>query len=193
MFFCRLHCLSLLPDQPSVLPSENTRPKKKSQRRLGLFRRLCSERMRNAARKQSPFRQLEFFFDARVISPLPSAPELQDRARSLLRGLDAGVLTDHLRVEWNERMRTTVGRADFRSCLISLNPALQEFGPAEIDRTLRHELAHLLAHFRFGRRRIKPNGGEWGNGCFELGINGRVTGSTLPVVACWRARRAPVS
>src|SRR5256885_504092 len=142
------------------------------QRRLGLFRRLCSERMRNAARKQSPFRQLEFFFDARVISPLPSAPELQDRARSLLRGLDAGVLTDHVRVEWNERMRTTVGRADFRRCLISLNPALQEFGPAEIDRTLRHELAHLLAHFRFGRRRIQPHGREWRGARCELGIGG---------------------
>src|SRR2546429_2928936 len=181
MFFWRWDCLSPLPDQPSVFPSENTRPKKKSQRRLGLFRRLCSERMRNAARKQSPFRQLEFFFDARVISPLPSAPELQDRARSLLRGLDAGVLTDHVRVEWNERMRTTVGRADFRRCLISLNPALQEFGPAEIDRTLRHELAHLLAHFRFGRRRIQPHGREWrGAGC-GLGVGGGRAGPTLPL------------
>src|SRR5438067_8468172 len=157
MFCWRWACRPPLPDQPFASPSENTPPKKKFQGRLALFQRLCSERMRNAARKQSPFRQLEFFFDARVISPLPSAPELQDRARSLLRGLDAGVLTDHVRVEWNERMRTTVGRADFRRCLISLNPALQEFGPAEIDRTLRHELAHLLAHFRFGRRRLRPH------------------------------------
>jgi predicted SprT family Zn-dependent metalloprotease len=145
--------------------------------------------MRNAARKQSPFSQLEFFFDAPVISQLPSARELQDRARSLLRALDAGILTDRVRVEWNERMRTTVGRADFRRCLISLNPALQEFGPAEIDRTLRHELGHLLAHFCFGRRRIQPHGREWRDACRELGISGERAGHTLPLVGRSLSRR----
>jgi len=145
--------------------------------------------MRNAARKQSPFSQLEFFFDAPVISQLPSTRELQDRARSLLRRLNAGILTDRVRVEWNERMRTTVGRADFRHCLISLNPALQEFGPAEVDRTLRHELAHLLAHFRFGRRRIQPHGREWRNACCELGISGERAGHTLPLVGRSLSRR----
>src|SRR6266550_668582 len=93
--FCwRWGCRSPSPDQPSVFPSENTRPKRKFRRRLGLFQRLCSERMRNAARKQSPFRQLEFLFDASVISQLASAQELQDRARSLLRRLNAGILTN---------------------------------------------------------------------------------------------------
>ena len=138
--------------------------------------------MRNAARKQSPFRQLEFLFDASVISQLASAQELQDRAQALLRRLNAGILTNRVRVEWNERMRTTVGRADFRRCLISLNPALQEFGPAEIDRTLRHELAHLLAHFRFGKRRIEPHGREWRNACCDLGISGERAGHNLPLV-----------
>jgi len=138
--------------------------------------------MRKAARKQSPFRQLEFFFDEPIISQLPPARELQDRARSLLRALDAGILTDRVRVEWNERMRTTVGRADFRRCLVSLNPALQEFGAAEIDRTLRHELAHLLAHFRFGKRRIRPHGGEWRKACCDLGISGERAGHTLPLI-----------
>ena len=145
--------------------------------------------MRNAARKQSPFSQLEFLFDAPVIPQLPSARELQDRARALLRGLNADILTDRLRVEWNERMRTTVGRADFRRCLISLNPALREFGPAEIDRTLRHELAHLLAHLRFGKRRIRPHGREWQNACCELGISGERAGHTLPLVGRSLSRR----
>jgi len=113
---------------------------------------------------------------------LPSAQELQNRARSLLRRLNAGILTNRVQVEWNERMRTTVGRADFRRYLISLNPALQEFGPAEIDRTLRHELAHLLAHFRFGKRRIEPHGREWRNACCDLGISGERAGHTLPLV-----------
>jgi predicted SprT family Zn-dependent metalloprotease len=145
--------------------------------------------MRNAARKQSPFSQLELIFDAQVISRLPSARELQDRARSLLRGLNADVLTDRVRVEWNERMRTTVGRADLRHCLISLNPALREFGPVEIDRTLRHELAHLLAHFRFGRRRIHPHGREWRDACRELGIRGERAGHSLPLVGRSLSRR----
>jgi len=59
-------------------------------------------------------------------------------------------------VDWNDRMRTIVGRTDFQRCLILLNSALQKFGPAEIDRTLRHELAHLLAHSH-SRRRILPH------------------------------------
>jgi SprT-like family. len=36
---------------------------------------------------------------------------------------------------------TAAGRADYRQKVISLNPRLLEH-PAEIDRTLRHELAH---------------------------------------------------
>src|SRR5437773_5622263 len=189
MFCWRWACRPPLPDQPFASPSENTPPKKKFQRRLALFQRLCSERMRNAARKQSPFRQLEFLFDASVISQLASAQELQDRAEALLRRLNAGILTNRVRVEWNERMRTTVGRADFRRCLISLNPALQQFGPAEIDRTLRHELAHLLAYFRFGKRRIEPHGREWRNACCDLGISGERAGHTLPLVGRSLSRR----
>ena len=145
--------------------------------------------MRNAARKQSPFRQLEFFFDAPVISQLPSTRELQDRARSLLRRLNAGILTDRVRVEWNERMRTTVGRADFASCFISLNPALRKFGGAEIDRTLRHELAHLLAQFRFRKRRILPHGPEWQAACRDLGIANERACHKLPLAARALKRR----
>lgn len=139
--------------------------------------------MRDAARKQSPFRQLEFCFDTPEICSLPSARELKGRAASLLRALNAESLGARVRVEWNGRMRTTVGRADFRRCLISLNPALQQFGAAEIDRTLRHELAHLLAQFRScKRRRILPHGREWRNACRDLGIAGERAGHTLPLI-----------
>jgi SprT protein len=138
--------------------------------------------MRSAERKQSPFKQLEFCFDAADVFSLPSARDLQDLAASLLRGLGAEKLAARLRVEWNWRMRTTVGRADSRLSLISLNPALQKFGAAEIDRTLRHELAHLLAQFRFCKRRILPHGREWGKACCELGISGERAGHALPLV-----------
>src|SRR5207249_5848417 len=128
------------------------------------------------------FMQVEFCIDGREIFSLPSARELKDRATSLLRALNAEGLAARLRVEWNGRMRTTVGRADFRRCLISLNPALREFGAAEIDRTLRHELAHLLAQFRCYKRRIQPHGREWRKACCDLGISGERAGHTLPLV-----------
>jgi len=144
--------------------------------------------MRNAAREKSPFRQLEFLFETPVVFPLPSAAALQERAVSLLLGLRAEKLATRLRVDWNDRMRTTVGRADFERCLILLNPALQKFGDAEIDRTLRHELAHLLAHFR-SRRRIPPHGPQWQKACCDLGIPGERAGHTLPLIGRALRRR----
>ncbi len=144
--------------------------------------------MRNAAREKSPFRQLEFCFEASVVFPLPSATALQERAVSLLLGLRAENLAARLRVDWNDRMRTTVGRADFERCLILLNPALQKFGAAEIDRTLRHELAHLLAHFR-SRRQIPPHGPQWQKACCDLGIPGERAGHTLPLIGRALCRR----
>src|SRR6266852_7525405 len=83
--------------------------------------------------------------------------DLESKARNLLRELGAAKLAREIRVEWNPRLKTAAGRADFREKLISLNPRLSDHGVRaglavdEIDRTLRHELAHLLAQFRAGR------------------------------------------
>ena len=96
-------------------------------------------------------------------------PDLEQQARDLLRSLDAHRIAHELRVEWNSLLKTSAGRADYRHKLISLNPRLFEH-PAEIDRTLRHELAHLLAQFRAGRRRVLPHGEEWQQACRDLGI-----------------------
>src|ERR1700687_2873461 len=156
--------------------------------------------------------------------------DLESKARQLLRQLGAAKLAREIRVEWNPRLRTCAGRADFREKLISLNPVLldvraglwasrtdmretggkldclkQSSTPSapdgheqldcfkqssltnvanpvgkrsdqhawlidEIERTLRHELAHLLAQFRVGRRRIAPHGAEWRRACRDLGI-----------------------
>jgi len=89
----------------------------------------------------------------------------------------------------NPRLRTAAGRADFRSKLVSLNPRLREHGEAEIDRTLRHELAHLVAHLRAGRRRISPHGPEWRQACCDLGIGDERRCHTLPFPTRPRARR----
>ena len=100
-------------------------------------------------------------------------------ARELLRSLGAKRIATELRVEWNSRLKTAAGRADYRQKLISLNPRLVEH-PAEIDRTLRHELAHILAQFRARRRRISPHGSEWQQACRDLGIAGEKRCHTLP-------------
>jgi predicted SprT family Zn-dependent metalloprotease len=108
--------------------------------------------------------------------------DLPKTARDLLRANGAGRIADNLRVEWNPRLKTAAGRADYREKLISLNLRLIEH-PAEIDRTLRHELAHILAQFRNGRRRIQPHGDEWQKACVDLGIADEKRCHTLPFPA----------
>ena len=104
---------------------------------------------------------------------------LLQTARQLLCSLGAKRIATELRVEWNSRLKTTAGRVDYREKLISLNPRLNEH-PEEIDLTLRHELAHILAQFRAGRRRISPHGTEWKQACRDLGIAGEKRCHTLP-------------
>jgi SprT protein len=115
--------------------------------------------------------------------------DLETRARQLLRSLGAIRIATEIRIEWNARLKTTAGRADYRLKLISLNPQLAEF-PDEIDRTLRHELAHILAQFREkSRRRISPHGPEWQNACRDLGIADEKRCHTLPFPAMRYAPR----
>jgi len=104
---------------------------------------------------------------------------LETEARELLRSLGAKRIATELRVEWNPRLQTAAGRADYRQKIISLNPRLVKH-PEEIDRTLRHELAHILAQFRAGRRRISPHGPQWQQACCDLGITGEKLCHTLP-------------
>lgn len=111
-----------------------------------------------------------------------STRELESQVRELLRALGAEKLARGIRVEWNPRMRTCAGRADYREKLISLNPLLRDHGD-EIDRTLRHELAHLLAQWRVGRRRIAPHGIEWRRACCDLGIADEARCHNLPFAA----------
>jgi SprT protein len=115
--------------------------------------------------------------------------DLELKARELLRGHGAGRIANEVRVKWNARLKSCAGRADFRRKLISLNPRLREHGPAEIDRTLRHELAHLLAQFRAGRKRILPHGEEWRAACRDLGIGDEARCHSLPFPIRERALR----
>jgi len=114
--------------------------------------------------------------------------DLETEARQLLRSLGAARIATEFRVEWNSRLKTAAGRAIYRQKLISLNPQLVHH-PAEIDRTLRHELAHILAQFRAGRRRISPHGPEWQQACADLGIADEKRCHTLPFPATRYAPR----
>src|SRR6266487_821156 len=152
---------------------------------------------------------------------------LQFQARTLLRQLGAAKLAREIRVEWNPRLRSAAGRADYREKLISLNPLLWDLGDGlarnefgadkldclkqsslttaaesvakksrqhavvhtEIDRTLGHELAHLLAQFRAGRRRIAPHGAEWRAACRDLAIGDEKRCHNLPFPVSERVRR----
>ena len=114
--------------------------------------------------------------------------DLEETARELLRSLGAARIAGELRVEWNSRLKTAAGRADYREKLILLNPRLIEH-PTEIDRTLRHELAHILAQFRAGRRRISPHGAEWQQACVDLGIADEKRCHNLPFPARTYAAR----
>ena len=113
---------------------------------------------------------------------------LETEASELLRSLGATRIATEIRVEWDPRLKTAAGRADYRQKLISLNPRLVEH-PAEIDRTLRHELAHILAQSRAGRRRISPHGPEWQHACRDLGIADEKRCHTLPFPATRYAPR----
>jgi predicted SprT family Zn-dependent metalloprotease len=138
--------------------------------------------------------QLEFF--QRLLfgtkRPQPSAPKprvsgpldassLELRARALLQGIGCAALAQRVQVAWNPRMRSTAGTAYAGKSLIHLNPRLREFGDDEVDRTLRHELAHLLAHARAGRRRIAPHGTAWQQACRDLGLVDEKRCHTLPL------------
>jgi predicted SprT family Zn-dependent metalloprotease len=115
--------------------------------------------------------------------------ELERKAREMLEALGAPELASAVHVEWNARLFSAAGRADFRRNLVSLNPRLREHDAAEIERTLRHELAHLLAQFRAGRRRVPPHGAEWRKACEDLGIGDESRTHALPFPIQRRARR----
>ena len=112
---------------------------------------------------------------------LPKIEDLRAHARALLEKAGASALATRMVLRWNPRLKNTAGMAYPGRALITLNPRLAIFGDAEVDRTLRHELGHLLAHERAGRRRIDPHGKEWKQACVDLGLPGESRTHNLPL------------
>jgi predicted SprT family Zn-dependent metalloprotease len=108
-------------------------------------------------------------------------PDLEETARALLRGIGCTTLAREVEVRWHSRLRTTAGQAYYAKCLVRMNPKLLQFGMEEVDKTLRHELAHLVARFRAGRKRIEPHGPEWRRACGDLGLEDEKRCHDLPL------------
>jgi predicted SprT family Zn-dependent metalloprotease len=107
-------------------------------------------------------------------------PELTATAALLALALNLNELAARVNVRWSKRLSSAAGLARPAQALILLNPRLREF-PGEIDRTLRHELAHLVAAARHPRRRLAPHGPEWRRACADVGIPGEPRCHTLPL------------
>src|SRR5205814_8768761 len=69
---------------------------------------------------------------------------LEERSRTLLRQLGAAKLARDVRVEWNPRMKSAAGRADFREKLISLNPIMRDHDLDSVRRKTGLELDRIL-------------------------------------------------
>lgn len=136
------------------------------------------------------YRQLEFLFGRKKEPVREAVPEgggdgvdraLTEQCAGLLEGLGMEDLAGRVVVVWNRRMRTTAGRAFWPEGKIELNPKLEELAPDEVEVTMLHELAHLLAYARAGRRRIAAHGREWRQACADLGIPGERATHSLPL------------
>ncbi|MFD2255769.1 SprT-like domain-containing protein [Luteolibacter algae] len=130
---------------------------------------------------------------ARLVPEKPPAPrktpeapanadsELSNWCREKATELALPELSAKVCVVWNPRMRTTAGRAWWPTGKIELNPKLRDFSTDEVWQTLKHELAHLIAYQRSGRRKIQPHGIEWQKACADLGIAGESVRHSLPL------------
>ena len=105
--------------------------------------------------------------------------ELEQQCQAMLTRLGLSHVLHLVTVHWNSRLRSTAGYAAYPSWRIELNPRLIPL-EGQVDRTLKHELAHLVAYHRAGRRRIEPHGHEWRQACADLGIPGEPAHHRLP-------------
>lgn len=94
---------------------------------------------------------------------------LEDQCRALLQRLGMTAAAKKIQVCWNQRLRSSAGYASFPAWKIELNPRLAQFD-GQVERTLKHELAHLIAFQRTGHTRIDAHGHEWRKACRDLGI-----------------------
>ncbi|MGJ8657705.1 MAG: SprT-like domain-containing protein [Akkermansiaceae bacterium] len=114
-----------------------------------------------------------------------------DGAISLLSVHAGEEYANSVSIVWNRRMRSTAGRAFLNLGKVELNPKLLHLGDdplGHVRQTLLHELAHLLAHHRYGRK-ISAHGAEWKQACADLGIPGESATHSLPLPSRTQRRK----
>jgi predicted SprT family Zn-dependent metalloprotease len=93
-------------------------------------------------------------------APLPTRTLLGKLAARCLAAWRAEHLTPRVRIVYNPRLSTTLGRACLNEFRVELNPRLLTDHPTELVPTLAHELAHLVVYDRHGAS-VRPHGAEF--------------------------------
>ena len=120
--------------------------------------------------------------------PLPRADELERTVAALMGGWR--VLDVAVRVEWNDKLTTTAGRAFQQQGRIELNPTLLARSPEHLPMVLTHEAAHIAAFRLFGAN-IPAHGRHWRSLMRHAGHEPAVT-HDIPVDDLVVQRRAAI-
>ncbi len=110
--------------------------------------------------------------------PLPTKRVLREMVESLSQAWKCPDLPRLVKIGYNPRLTTTLGRAVFNDMRVELNPHLLCDNPDELAPTLAHELAHLVVNMRYGR--VSPHGREFKTLMRAVNLSGKAT-HNLPV------------
>ena len=118
--------------------------------------------------------------------PLPGKSILSAIAARCGVAWDMPDLPRRVRIAYNPRLRTTLGRAVLEENRVELNTRLLRDHPAELVPTLVHELAHLVIRMRYGR--VAPHGRHFRTLMRAVNLSADAT-HDLPVAGLKRLRR----
>lgn len=116
---------------------------------------------------------------------LPAREVLHEMVGRLGCAWDCPDLARQVRIVYNPRLTTTLGRAVFDEMLVELNPRLLRENPGELAATLAHEAAHLVVKMRYGR--VSPHGREFRTLMRAVNLSPKAT-HNLPVAHLRRNR-----
>ena len=118
--------------------------------------------------------------------PLPGKDVLAAIARRCAEAWEMPLLPGQVRIGYNPRMRTSLGRAVLDDRRVELNTRLLREHPGELVTTFVHELAHVAVHIRYGR--VAPHGRHFRTLMRAVNLSPDAT-HNLPVAHLKRRRR----
>ncbi|MFW6065583.1 MAG: SprT-like domain-containing protein [Planctomycetota bacterium] len=120
-------------------------------------------------------------------SPLPDGRVLRLVVARCGQLWDLPEMPRSVRVGYNPRLRTTLGRASLDDCRVELNIHLLREHPDQLIPTLVHELAHVAVRMRYGAS-AAPHGREFRTLMAAAGLPAETT-HDLPAAKALRRRR----